>query len=148
MRWNSLLKAGAGSKQHITTKNTLNAPAVVNLTHLILVEGRDEPEPHQKLEACAQAFRKVVIAAIVRPSNEVRCLCLMDNDLEAWIDLLQRLDGAHMVQVRVSHCRTAHCETSMQGMDNDQAKQMMAPDCCSSQHHADLQALILLPETC
>ena len=99
MRWNSLLKAGAGSKQPSTTTHTLNAPTVVNLTHLILIEGRDESEPHQKLEACAQAFRKVVIAAVVRPSNEVRCLCLMDNDLEVWIDLLQRLNGAHMVQV-------------------------------------------------
>ena len=72
---------------------------------LILVEGRKQADPHQQLEAWAQALPwPVVVAAVLLPANEIGRLCLVHNDLQLRIDLFQGLYRAHIVQVGVSHC--------------------------------------------
>ena len=71
---------------------------------LVLVEGREQPDPHKQLEAWAQAAWEVVIAAVLLPADEEGRLCLMHDDLQPWVDLLQGLNRAHMVQMGVSHC--------------------------------------------
>ena len=71
----------------------------MRLAHLVLVEWRDESERHQELEARAEASWKVVVAAVLVPANQKWRFRLVHNNLQVWIHLLQRLNGAHMVQV-------------------------------------------------
>lgn len=81
------------------------ASEMLHKAHLVLENGREQSQELAHCEGGAHAGLCEIIAARIGPAQEERGLCLVKNDLQVWVHLDQRVNGANMVKMTMSYCK-------------------------------------------